>query len=294
MRLAAALAFVLALAGGLAAAGSWQGASVFGLPVFALCAGAALAIQWLVFLPSFLARTEHFYDLTGSSTYVLLTVAAYLAGPGGPARLLLAAMVLLWALRLGAFLFRRVRQDGGDGRFDRIKHNGPRFFFTWTLQGLWVLVTAGAAWAALGSAAPGGLGPLGLLGAALWLAGFAVETAADAQKRAFRRRAGAGAFIDEGLWRYSRHPNYAGEILLWLGVALASLPLLSGWQLVTLVSPLFVYLLLTRVSGIPLLERRGRERWGDDPAYRGYLERTPVLFPWSRRGPLPGTADRAH
>ncbi|MEQ8263101.1 DUF1295 domain-containing protein [Pseudohaliea sp.] len=294
MRLAAALALVLALAGGLAAAGSWQGATVFGLPVFALCASAALAIQWLVFLPSFLARTEHFYDLTGSGTYVVLTVAGYLAGPGGPARLLLAGMVLFWALRLGAFLFRRVRQDGGDGRFDPIKHDGPRFFFTWTLQGLWVLVTAGAAWAALGSAAPGGLGPLGLLGAALWVAGFAVETAADAQKRAFRRRAGAGAFIDEGLWRYSRHPNYAGEILLWLGVALASLPLLSGWQLVTLVSPLFVYLLLTRVSGIPLLERRGSERWGDDPAYRDYLERTPVLFPWSRRGPLSGTTGGGH
>ncbi len=292
MRLAAALVLVLALAGGLAAAGSWQGATAFGLPVFALCAGAALAIQWLVFLPSFLARTEHFYDLTGSSTYVLLTIAAYLAGPGGPARLLLAGMVLLWALRLGVFLFRRVRQDGGDGRFDRIKHSAPRFFFTWTLQGLWVLVTAGAAWAALGSAAPGDLGPLGLLGVALWLAGFVVETAADAQKRAFRRRAGAGAFIDDGLWRYSRHPNYAGEILLWFGVAVASLPLLSGWQLATLVSPLFVYLLLTRLSGIPLLERRGRERWGGDPAYEQYLERTPVLFPWSRRGPSPGAGSQ--
>ena len=284
MRLAAALLLVLALAGGLAAAGSWQGATVSGLPVFALCAGGALVIQWLVFLPSFLARTEHFYDLTGSSTYALLTLGAYLAGPGGPARLLLAGMVLLWALRLGAFLFRRVRKDGGDGRFDRIKHNGPRFFFTWTLQGLWVLVTAGAAWAALGSAVPGELSPLGLAGAVLWLAGFAVEVVADAQKRAFRRRAGAGAFIDEGLWRYSRHPNYAGEILLWLGVAVSALPLLSGWQLATMVSPLFVYGLLTRVSGVPLLERRGRERWGDDTAYQRYLARTPVLFPWSRRG----------
>ncbi|KGE02910.1 DUF1295 domain-containing protein [Pseudohaliea rubra] len=284
MRLAAALLVVLVLAGGLAVAGSWQGASTLGLPVFALCAAGAFLIQWLVFVPSFLARTEHFYDLTGSCTYLLLTVVAYLAGPGGPARLLLAAMVLLWALRLGTFLFRRVRQDGGDGRFDRIKQNGPRFFFTWTLQGLWVLVTAGAAWAALGSAAPGTLDPVTLCGAGLWLAGFTLEVVADAQKRAFRRRAGAGIFVEEGLWRYSRHPNYAGEILLWLGVAVAALPLLSGWQLVTLVSPLFVYLLLTRVSGVPLLEKRGRERWGDDPAYRRYLERTPVLFPWSRRG----------
>ncbi|HKK23700.1 MAG TPA: DUF1295 domain-containing protein [Pseudohaliea sp.] len=284
MRLAFALVLVLALAAGLAAAGSWQGATVAGVPVFALCAACALLIQWLVFLPSFLGRTEHFYDLTGSLSYAALTVLAYLAGPGGPARLLLALMVLLWALRLGSFLFRRVRQDGGDGRFDRIKHSGPRFFFTWTLQGLWVLVTAGAAWAALGSSAPGTPGPLTVVGAVLWLLGFAVEAIADAQKRAFRRRAGAGSFIAEGLWRYSRHPNYAGEIVLWLGVAVAALPLLQGWQLLTLLSPLFVYLLLTRVSGVPLLEKRGQERWGGDPAYQAYLARTPVLFPWSRRG----------
>ncbi len=283
MRLLLALVLVLALAAGLAAAGSWQGATVAGVPVFALCAACALLIQWLVFVPSFLARTEQFYDLTGSLTYIALTLLAFLAGPGGPARLLLALMVLLWALRLGSFLFRRVRRDGGDGRFDRIKHHAPRFFFTWTLQGLWVLFTAGAAWAALGSSAPGDLGLLTLVGAVLWLAGFAVEAVADAQKRAFRRRAGTGCFIDEGLWGYSRHPNYAGEIVLWLGVAVAALPMLRGWQLLTLLSPLFVYLLLTRVSGVPLLEKRGKERWGEDPAYRAYLERTPVLFPWPRR-----------
>jgi steroid 5-alpha reductase family enzyme len=102
---------------------------------------------------------------------------------------------------------------------------------------------------------------------------------ADRQKSAFRSDpANAGRFISSGLWAWSRHPNYFGEIVLWVGVALIALPVLSGWQHVTLVSPLFVYLLLTRISGIPPLERRAEEKWGDDPAYRAYVERTPVLW----------------
>lgn len=283
MRLLAAFAIVGVLAGGLVLAGSSAGAKAGGVPVFALCAGLAFAMQWLVFLPSWLTHTERFYDLTGSVTYLSVTILALLAGGRGPAQLLLAAMVLLWALRLGAFLFLRVNQDGGDGRFDRLKHNGPRFLLTWTLQGLWVLFTAAAALAALAAPAAA-VGPLTVAGAALWATGFLIETVADAQKRRFRRVHGREGFIASGLWRYSRHPNYAGEILLWFGVAIAAAPLLRGWQLLTLASPLFVYLLLTRVSGVPLLERRAGERWGADEAYRRYLASTPVLFPWSARG----------
>jgi len=103
---------------------------------------------------------------------------------------------------------------------------------------------------------------------------------ADGQKRAFRRDPkNEGAFIQSGLWALCRHPNYLGEILLWLGVAVVAVPVLSGWQQLTLLSPVFVYVLLTRISGIPLLASRGKRRWGNDPAYQAYLDRTPVLFP---------------
>jgi steroid 5-alpha reductase family enzyme len=155
----------------------------------------------------------------------------------------------------------------------------------WTLQGLWVFLTLSAALAAITATEVAPMDTLGWLGAAVWALGFGIEAIADAQKRAFRKdTANKGAFIQSGLWAWSRHPNYFGEILLWIGIALIALPTLSGWQHATLISPIFVYLLLTRVSGIPILEERAEKRWGDTPEYREYKARTPVLWPW-----LPGS-----
>jgi len=115
----------------------------------------------------------------------------------------------------------------------------------------------------------------------VWLVGFGFEVVADRQKRRFRSDPdNEGEFIRSGLWRLSRHPNYFGEIVLWVGVALVALPALEGWQHVTLVSPLFVYLLLTRVSGIPMLEEKADERWGGREDYERYKRETPVLWPW--------------
>lgn len=268
------------LGAGMAWAGSQGGLAWQGWPVFALCGVLAFAVQWVVFVPSFIGRTEHYFDLTGSLTYLALAGGALVAGHGDVRALLLAGLVAAWALRLGGFLFLRVKQDGADGRFDQIKHSFPRFLMTWTVQGLWVFLTLAATLAAMTGPQAVPLGPLAALGAVLWAIGFALEVVADAQKRAFRRDpANAGRFITTGLWAWSRHPNYAGEIVLWTGIALIAAETLSGWRWVALVSPLFVYALLTRVSGIPLLEARGRKRWGGDPAYQAYVARTPVLWP---------------
>jgi steroid 5-alpha reductase family enzyme len=125
--------------------------------------------------------------------------------------------------------------------------------------------------------------PLGLVyvvGSAMWVTGFAMEVIADRQKSRFREDpANAGQFINEGLWARSRHPNYFGEILLWAGIATMATPYLSGSQWIVLLSPFFVYALLTRISGIPTLAKRGQQLWGDDPAYQAYLSNTPQLFP---------------
>jgi steroid 5-alpha reductase family enzyme len=271
----------LALVAGLAWAGSQGGVVVGRVPLFAACVGLAMLIQWVAFVPAYLRRTEKFYDLVGSLTYLTLTTVAVLLGPPLGARSALLALVVgVWASRLGLFLFRRIHAAGSDRRFDEVKKSLPRFLVAWTLQGVWVSFTLGAALAALTSPRSAPLDVFAFVGLALWTAGFAVEAVADRQKRRFRARPeNAGKFIDSGLWAWSRHPNYFGEIVLWTGVALIALPVLEGWQYVTLLSPAFVTLLLTKVSGIPLLETRADATWGGDPAYEAYKAETPVLVP---------------
>ncbi|MBK1704621.1 DUF1295 domain-containing protein [Halochromatium glycolicum] len=276
-----AIVAALLVAAAVAWAGSQGGVTVAGLSLFALAGMVAFVIQWAVFVPSYRAQTEHWYDLTGSLTYLTVTLGTLLlAARFDPRSLILAALVAIWALRLGTFLFRRVRKAGRDSRFDDIKPSFTRFLMAWTLQGLWVFLTLAAALAAMTAASAPAFGLLGWIGLLVWVVGFGIEAVADAQKQAFRKDpANKGQFIRSGLWAWSRHPNYFGEITLWTGVALIALPALSGWQYLTLISPLFVYLLLTRISGIPMLEASAEERWGDDPAYREYKARTPVLFP---------------
>lgn len=283
-RLVLAITIAVIVAALVALAGSQGGAlyTVAGieLPIFAWCAIISFAINWLIFLPSWLAQTEHYFDLTGSLCFVTLMLVAMTLSPNQDLRtVILTVLVCIWATRLGGFLFLRVRKDGSDGRFDVIKPHFTRFLLTWTLQALWVFVTSAAALAAITSSHRMALDPIALTGIALWVVGFSIEVIADAQKRAFRSQPeNNGKFIQEGLWSWSRHPNYFGEILLWIGIALIAAPVLIGWQWLTLISPVFVVLLLTRISGIPMLEARAEKRWGDDPAFQAYKARTSRLF----------------
>ena len=276
-RLAAVLLIGLAVGW----AGSQGGATAFGVPIFGLCVALAFLIQWLAFLPAYGLRSERFFDLTGSLTYLTVTALGVVLTPDTDARAyLLAAMVMLWAGRLGTFLFVRVLESGGDARFDEIKGDFGRFLFLWTLQGLWVALTLGPALAAVTSSSRPPLGWAALVGSLVWMSGFVVEVVADEQKRRFRKdESNRGRFISHGLWAWSRHPNYFGEIVLWTGIAIIAVPALEGWPLATLVSPAFVALLLVRISGIPLLEERADARWGGQPEYEGYKARTPVLVP---------------
>jgi steroid 5-alpha reductase family enzyme len=268
--------------GGLVAWAGSDGSTLVGsFPVFALCAILAFAVNWLAFIPASVAQTEKYYDITGTATYLTVTIAAVaLSGDIDTRAVIVAAMVIVWTLRLGLFLFRRIKREGRDARFDEIKVDPLRFLLAWTLQGLWVLFTAAAALAIITAEDRQPLEWVAYLGIAVWLAGFAIEVMADRQKSQFRQNpANKGRFIDTGLWAWSRHPNYFGEITLWTGIAIMAVPILSGWRWVVLVSPVFVTLLLTRISGIPMLEKRADEKWGDEPAYQEYKEKTPVLVP---------------
>lgn len=276
-----ALPIVILVALGIALAGSQGGGSALGMPVFALAVAVVFIIQWVGFIAAYLLQTEKFYDLTGSITYISVTVLAVWLSPAVDGRsILLLTLVVIWAGRLGTFLFRRILKAGKDARFDDIKVSFVRFLNTWTLQALWVTLTLAAALAAITTTTRRELGLFAIIGALIWVLGFAIEATADAQKNRFRADPeNKGKFIDTGLWSWSRHPNYFGEIVLWVGVAIITLPVLRGWQWVTLISPLFVALLLTRVSGVPILEKRSDEKWGGQEDYEAYKERTPVLIP---------------
>jgi len=250
------------------------------LPLFALCGAIGFILHWLMFVPAYAFQTEHYFDLTGSISYITTVVAAVMLSSSLDLRdLIICAMIVIWAVRLGSFLFWRIKKDGEDTRFIVMKTQFIWFLMTWTLGGLWVLVTMAAGLAAITSNITEDLGALSYIGSSLWLFGFVVEVAADRQKRRFKALPeNKGRFIKSGLWAWSQHPNYFGEITLWFGLTLVALPVLSGWQLCTLISPIFVYLLLTRVSGIPLLDRLALKKWGNDLDYIAYIESTPSLI----------------
>ena len=273
---------ILILIGVLVAlAGSQGGTLVGGIPLFALSVGLAFLIQWLVFIPAYLFQTEKFFDLTGSITYISVTAIALFFSPMMDARsIILSALVILWAVRLGSFLFGRIKKAGKDDRFDEIKPSFIRFLNVWTIQGLWVTFTVAAALVAITTSNRKELDVFAIVGLLVWIFGFVFEVVADNQKSRFSADpANKGKFIRTGLWSRSRHPNYFGEIVLWVGVAIIALPVLQGWQWVAMISPVFVTFLLTRVSGVPLLEKKADKKWGGQEDYETYKKNTPVLFP---------------
>ena len=272
----------------IAIAGSNNSTLFDGMPIFMLCASVGFVLHWLGFIPAYLFQTEHYFDLIGSISYVATVALVFILMPSFDARgLVVATLICVWAVRLGSFLFIRVKKAGQDRRFTQIKTKFFRFLLTWTLGGTWVFITMASGLAAMTSQSQSPIDAFLIIGAAMWALGFVIEVIADRQKTRFRKDpANADKFISSGLWSISRHPNYLGEIILWIGIAVIALPVLSGWQWVTLISPIFVSFLLLKVSGVPLLENNAESRWGDDPEFRQYKARTPSLIPYFGKGDL--------
>ena len=241
-------------------------------------------IQWMAYIPAFLFRTEKFYDLTGSLTYIFtILFALYASGSFKTLQignLIIGVAIILWAVRLGSFLFMRIHKDKKDGRFDSIKTSFSQFFMTWTLQGMWVFICSSAALVAISSTSGVVINSLFFIGLIIFIFGFAVEVVADNQKSAFRSiPENKDVFINEGLWARSRHPNYFGEISLWTGITVMAISTFEGMNFLALFSPIFSYLLLVYVSGVRMLEYRGQKKWGHLDEYKKYKKNTPKLIP---------------
>ena len=261
-----------------------------GLPVIVCCMLVSFLVHWMAFIPSYAFRTEKYYDICGTLAYVLvLLTAIYLTTSASESSLytrsiFVIALVLIWALRLGFFLFIRVLKAGEDRRFREVKQKFSGFLVWWTLSALWVFLTTVNALVMIINNVSYHNDYYFYFGLVLWVAGFSFEVIADEQKRRFRlQSSNKDQFISTGLWSISRHPNYFGEILLWIGMAVIAFPTLQGWQHVSLISPIFIYLLLTRMSGVNLLEKYADEKWGGDENYQAYKRDTPVLIPFLKQ-----------
>ena len=245
----------------------------------------AFIIQWAAFIPAYAFQTEKFYDLTGTLTYLTVTwYTLYMSSEKftnlNGASIAIVLFISLWAIRLGSFLFSRIHKDGEDKRFRTIKPSATQFFMTWTLQGLWVSLCSMCALTAISSESGVVVNAFYYLGVGLFIYGFYTEVKADNEKSKFRSvPENRDKFITSGLWAKSRHPNYFGENVLWAAIAVISLPSLSGLQYITLISPIFTYVLLVHVSGVRMLEARGQKKWGHLEEYKAYQKSTPMLFP---------------
>tara|TARA_B100000212_G_scaffold335626_1_gene307840 strand:+ start:576 stop:1460 length:885 start_codon:yes stop_codon:yes gene_type:complete len=241
-------------------------------------------IQWVAYIPAFIFKTEKFYDLTGSLTYIgTISFALYASGSFqnlSLGNIFIGIAIIVWAIRLGSFLFMRIRKDKKDGRFDSIKKSFSQFFMTWTLQGMWVFICSSAALIAIANPSGVPINSVFVLGLVMFIFGFAIEVIADNQKSAFRSiPENKDSYINEGLWARSRHPNYFGEITLWAGITVMGISTFEGLNYLAIFSPIFSYLLLVYVSGVRMLEYRGHKKWGHLEDYQNYKKNTPKLVP---------------
>ena len=239
--------------------------------------------QWTLFIPAYLLETERFFDISGSFNFIVITAYIYynsfLKHDFNLGNFILSLLIIVWAIRLGSFLFFRIKKDGEDKRFRKIKPSPSKFFMTWTLQGTWVCICSLCAITGISSDKGIIINNLFYLGLIIFILGFSIEVIADYQKTKFRKNPkNKNNFITSGLWSYSRHPNYLGEISLWTGIAIISFSSLSNWQFVSLISPIFIYILLIHISGVNFLEASSNKKWGHLKPYQDYIKITPKLL----------------
>jgi len=240
----------------------------------------SLFINIAMFLVAYKYKTDKLTDISYALTFIVLAFVSFLSGSGDTSSKLIVAMVTIWAVRLGGFLLIRIWKTGKDARFDEMRNSFSKFGRFWLLQAVtvWVVMLA-ANLALLQNTSNRDIVLLSWVGLLIWLAGLVIESIADNTKRNFSLNPkNKGKWIDEGIWKYSRHPNYFGEILVWAGMFILVAPLLSGTELlVVFISPLFITTLLCFVSGIPLLEKSADKKWGNLKDYQEYKRRTSIL-----------------
>ena len=243
----------------------------------------ALGLNILMFIPAYLWKTDKLTDISYAVTFALLAIIGLIAGGISTPSVILVIAILIWSIRLGSYLLIRILKMGRDKRFDEMRKSFWRFGGFWVLQGLtvWVVLLPSLLFLVK---SPTELSWYTYAGLAIWACGLAIEAVADMQKFKFNNTKNKGKWIDTGVWKYSRHPNYFGEMALWFGLYIFVFGNLSNTEaLIGIVGPLYIALLILFVSGVPLLEKRADKKWGDNPEYIKYKQSTSILIPWFKK-----------
>lgn len=246
---------------------------------------ASLVANGVFFIIALLLKTDVFTDITYSMTFVILTLFLFFtSGKTDILQLLTAICVVLWGFRLGGYLLWRIIHIKVDHRFDDKRDSFIRFGFFWLLQAVAVWAVMLSVYGIINRPGMDTIPWYFFAGIPFALLGLLVETVADLQKYTFKSKPeGKGAFMRTGIWKYSRHPNYFGDMLFWWSISFPGLFLFKGFEFLYFLGPLFISLLLRFVSGVPLLEKSAKEKWGDDPEFQEYQKTTSLVIPWFKK-----------
>ena len=230
------------------------------------------------FFYAWLRQSDHLTDAIYSISFIAIVGAMWNPEWNG-LQIACAILVVVWALRLGMYLYMRINHMGKDQRFDSIRPNLGSLMGFWLLQTMSILLIALPVMFALSASVPSVNG-MTFAGFLISAAGIVIESIADRQKFIFKADPeNAGKFMASGIWSRIRHPNYSGEILMWAGVFLLSVTALSGWQWIAIASPVWVFVLLRYISGVPLLEQKAAKKYGSQVSYQEYLARSGRFLP---------------
>jgi len=240
----------------------------------------SLILQVMFFSVAASYKTDKLTDLSYGLTFIVISILLIVTNTTpSMAQVALSAMVIVWGLRLAIYLFIRILKTKKDDRFDGIRENPLKFARFWFLQALSVFIIMLPATYAVSSKLEVNLGIYTILGFLIWLKGFTIEAVADWQKYKFKEKS-KGGFITSGVWKYSRHPNYFGEMALWWGIFVFSIPYLRGFMWLSILGPIYITYLLIFVTGIPMLEKSYSKRFGKDKKYLSYKRKTSILIPF--------------
>ncbi|XP_071824415.1 uncharacterized protein [Apostichopus japonicus] len=263
---------------------------------YALCAIITVAMQFTFFVIAATCQFDKVTDFAGGTNFVVLALFTFFMAQTYATRQIVAtALVVLWGIRLSGYLLYRIIKIGKDDRFDGRRESIIQFAIFWLFQACWVY-TVSLSLININAEKYGddnSFGALDIVGTVLFCFGLLIETIADFQKFAFRNNPdNKGKFCDVGVWKWSRHPNYFGEIVLWWGMFVISTSILEGAGWTAILSPIFITGILIFGSGIPMLEKGSDGRYGELESYRVYKNQTSplIMLPPALYGCLPNIA----